>query len=234
MKARDYFKIAYMLLPKFTTWYFIVMNILTLPMMLISVIPECAGVFPIAVPFFAYTTLFAQFIIPRSGAAPSVKKSLSSAAQAREAQGGSTNIYDMLCVMPITRRQLTSFYMLYYRAYSWICTSISIAVIFISDNEKMPFVALMVILTLFLLNCTNAASMTKLEIPVVILAVILIIAACGFLPLNIFGIIDVTIAVPKTAAVLGMIMLNILFELIMRATQISPKKYYARNGELNS
>lgn len=233
MKIKEYYKMAFMLLPKFTVIYIIVMSILTPLLMTVATLFGSAAASSICVILFPYAPLFIRMAVPVQGASPSVKNSLSSAAQARELQGGSTNIYDMLCVMPLTRRQIVSFYMSFMRGYTWLISVIYILMLLITEHAWLPFMAIVSFSVIFMLNMTIAASMTKLEKPIVLLTMLLYIAVIIIYLLNTTDFLNLEIPVPSYAAVLFIIGVNVLHELIMRATQLSPDKFYARNGELN-
>lgn len=225
---------AFMILPKFTVIYFIFMSIITPLLMTVATLFGSAAASSICVILFPYAPFFLRIAVPVQGASPSVKKSLSSAAQARELQGGSTTIYDMLCVMPLTRRQIVSFYMSFMRGYTWLISVIYILMLLITEHSWLPFMAIVTFMVIFMLNMTMATAMTKLEKPIAVLTLLLYIAVIIIYLLNITENISIAISVPSYAAVLFIIGVNILHELIMRATHLSPKKFYARNGELNS
>ncbi|MGN0692169.1 MAG: hypothetical protein ACI4K7_07470, partial [Oscillospiraceae bacterium] len=88
-------------------------------------------------------------------------------------------------------------------------------------------------MVIFMLNMTLAAAMTKLEKPIAVLTLLLYIAVIIIYLLNITENISIAITVPSYAAVIFIIGVNVLHELIMGTTHLSPKKFYARNGELN-
>lgn len=233
MKIKEYYKMAFMLLPKFTVIYIIVMSILTPLLMTVATLFGSAAASSICVILFPYAPLFIRMAVPVQGASPSVKNSLSSAAQARELQGGSTTIYDMLCVMPLTRRQIVSFYMSFMRGYTWLISVIYILMLIITEHAWLPFMAIVSFAVIFMLNMTMAATMTKLEKPIDALTLLLYIAVIIIYLLNTTDFLSLAIPVPSYAAVIFIIAANVLHELIMRATHLSPKKFYARNGELN-
>lgn len=225
---------AFMLLPKFTVIYTIFMSILTPLLMTAATLFGSAAASSICVILFPYVPFFLRIAVPVQGASPSVKKSLSSAAQARELQGGSTTIYDMLCVMPLTRRQIVSFYMSFMRGYTWLISVIYILMLLITEHSWLPFMAIASFMVIFMLNMTLAAAMTKLEKPIGVMTLLLYIAVIIIYLLEITENIALAVPVPSYAAVLFIIGVNVLHELIMRATHLSPKKFYARNGELNT
>lgn len=231
MKNREYFRVARLIMPKFIVVYIISMSILTPLIMTISALFGAPGSFLISMVLFPYAVAFMGMITPMSGASPSVKKSLSSAAQARELRGGSSGIYDMLCVMPITRRQIVSCYMSFMRLYVGVLSAICIVILIITDNEWLPFLAIAAFTLVLMMNMTSAAAMTKLEKPVIILTLILYIVTIIMYMLNMFDNIIVPISVPNYVVILFIIIVNVLHEIIMRATHLSPKKFYARNGE---
>lgn len=234
MKTKEYFKMARLILPKFTVIYIIFMSILTPLLITVSTLFGSAAASSICVILFPYAPVFMRMAVPVQGASPSVKNSLSSAAQARELQGGSTNIYDMLCVMPLTRRQIVSFHMSFMRGYTWLISVIYIIMLFITEHAWLPFMAIVSFMVIFMMNMTMAAAMTKLEKPIVVMTFLLYIAVIIIYMLNMTENISLAITVPSYAAVIFIIGVNVLHELIMRATHLSPKKFYARNGELNS
>ncbi|MGN0697025.1 MAG: hypothetical protein ACI4J5_09705 [Oscillospiraceae bacterium] len=234
MKTKEYYKMTFMLLPKFTRIYIIFMSILTPLIMTISAFFGSAGPFSIGTILFPYALLFLKIAVPMQGASPSVKKSLSSAAQARELQGGSTTIYDMLCVMPLTHRQIVSFYMSFLRGYTWFASLICIAALLITEHSWLPFLTILSFSLIFMINTlSTAVYMTKLEKPIDALTMLLYIAMVLIYMLNITDSFSLAVSVPDYAAVLFIIGVNVLHELIMRATHLSPGKFYARNGELN-
>lgn len=184
--------------------------------------------------FLGYALSYLIMSAPLHGAAPSAKGSMKENAQSRELRGGSSGIYDSLCIMPITRRQIAACYMSMYRIIIGIYSALSIVSLFFRQSSGKSGIIIMLFCIISALNIFMAARSSSHNRLSVIIIILLAAVGVTFALMGLFHIIGLSSDDIRNAAIIVIIASYLLNELLMGATALNRRKFYARNGEFNS
>ncbi|MGN0697026.1 MAG: hypothetical protein ACI4J5_09710 [Oscillospiraceae bacterium] len=234
MKTKEYFKIAWTMMPEGSKTAMIIFLCLSYLMVICSFTVENGAVLGCSLMFLGYALSYLIMSAPLHGAAPSAKGSIKENAQSRELRNGSSGIYDTLCVMPLTRRQIAACYMSIYRIIIGIYSALTIVSLFLTRSSGKSGIIILLFCTISALNiymASGSSSHNKLSVIIIIL-----LAAFGvsFALIGMFNIIGLSSDGIRNAAIIAIIASYLLNELLMRAAALTRRRYFARNGESNS
>ncbi|MDD7428344.1 MAG: hypothetical protein PUK49_01010 [Oscillospiraceae bacterium] len=233
MKTKEYFKIAWTLMPEGSKTAMIIFLCLSYIMVISSFTVENGTVLGCSLMFLGYALSYLVMSAPLHGAAPSSKGSMKENAQARELRGGSSGIYDTLCVMPITRRQIAACYMSIYRIIIGIYSALTIVSLFFNRSSGKSGIIILLFCVISALNIYMAAKSSNHNRLSVIIIILLVAVGVSFALMGLFHTIGLSSDGIRNAAIIAIIASGLLNELIMRSTALNRRKFYARNGENN-
>lgn len=198
--------------------------------------------------YFMTLTMTVTYLLvrfPLTGTSPSVKRELRVDAQTRDQFGGTTSMYDSLCVMPTTRRKIAQIYMKTFRIFEipllliWLAGTVSFA-LNEPKNSTLCFDCTLIMNALVIISVFLTSS-RKTTANTISGAVLFILSMLVFIFAFVVEFIDKAADIPlpeimsfQLPTVLRLILVAapLLFtEICMAKTALSPNRYYARNGE---
>lgn len=211
----------------------IIFLILSYLLVICSFIAENGAITGCSFMFLGYALSYLIMSAPLHGAAPSVKGSMKENAQSRELRGGSSGIYDTLCILPLTRRQTVQCYMSLYRIIIGIYSALTIVSLFFNQSSGKSGIIILLFCVISAINIYMTAKSSNHQKLSVIIIILLAAVGVSFALMGIFHIIGLSSDGIRNAAIIVIIASYLLNELLMRATALNPRKFYARNGENN-